>query len=208
MNITNSNASKLLINIEVSGDISNAPYVYNYPVNIILPGNSSKLVPFEVSLISLVQGTLNSAWEVKTIRFKYNRPSIKGMKNMYFTSNVYASGLGCQSLTKNSELQTRCNNIPGCIYCSQYDQQRVLRTSTSDGDTAEGAASGRGLFVSVVPVEETKLFPADYTGVCVDGTNTLVCPEYTGSASRVGKNLWVVLFAFLFGVFHAISGVN
>lgn len=201
MSITNRNATDLRIQVEVSGDILNAPTIYDYPSTLTLSGpGQSIVVPITVSFETLKSGSAGAAYEQKQIIFKYSRPSISTLPTLTFASNVYASAANCDALLAK-DIIIRCGSIPGCIYCSQYPAQRVL-TANEEEVVGDGDGDGfhlnkrrsdkvgdnsfdkqRGLFVSVIPVEETLLFPTEYPGVCVDGTNTLSCPTFDSSAA-------------------------
>ncbi len=187
MNITNKNDTSLAIVIDVVGTLVNAPSIFNFPKSINVPGNSSTVVSFQVSFSQITKLSVGAKYENKVLRFKYTRPALKDIPAAFFTSVVYVLATGCDTLPKENYL-SRCNALPGCIYCSEYPAQRVLKAAEEekeDNRVGGGGERDRGLLISIVPIEESILFPSNYPGVCIDGTSTLACPVFESSASSV-----------------------
>ncbi len=176
INITNTNSTYINVVLDASSSSNNddlGPDISFIENNVNIPGNDSALFHVNVSFYSLFDLT-KKMWQSKEVKLTIKRPSfsVTGAKRSFV---IYPQAVGCSNLTISN-----CINLPGCFYCMKYEGMRVLLEGDNQANT------NRSLYTAVIPSQEGSL-PLTYSdGYCIDGWNTMDCPDVNGAPSRHG----------------------
>ena len=85
-------------------------------------------------------------WEVKSIKIHY---IVNSISYIYMIS-IYPTAYNCDSIGTGKSVSTPCSHIPGCIYCIQYGDMRVLRGSEEGGlGSGLGLDAGTGIDIGI-----------------------------------------------------------
>lgn len=211
----NSNTTDVVFSMALyHSDEDYSPTVLLPEEDIIVPGNSSIIIPVRSSITDLLSGN-KTLWEAKTIRVLFGRPELFSYL-ITLDVKLYPDTLKCSAITDRST----CVSLPGCMHCYSNPGYRVLYTLD---EACQGNESGinetnrcrRDLFSNVIP-SSTNADIGDPTqnGLCLNGWRTTDCGNYEYSrhtsqykeSSVVHIAIGATIFAAVFaGSFYAFS---
>lgn len=174
INITNTNSTYINVVLDASSnDVNLGPDITFIENDVNIPGNHSELFHINVSFYSLFNLT-KKMWQSKKVTLSIERPSfsVTSTKRSFV---IHPIAVGCSDLTIN-----HCINLPGCFYCMKYEGMRVLLEGENQ------ANANRSLYTAVIPSQEGTLPLTNSDGYCIDGWNTMDCPDINGAPSRYG----------------------
>eukprot|EP01041_Mallomonas_annulata_P009600 gene9600-19954_t len=181
--VTNPNDFPLYLLVNISGSMAYDPYVnFSTDFKSILHPLSTGNITVDISMKRVFSGIIQQ-WNVKTINI-YSSMSSSNMMNPYQSTDIDIDVVvsDCNLISTPSV----CSSSPGCIYCAQYPNIRLLQEAVDDVDVDEGDSSfhrnkfiitgvARRLYNSLVP---GAVGDVSYKlgGQCISDTDPTRCP--------------------------------
>ena len=174
LTLTNNNDTWAMVWLDVEGnDVTVGTVLVPTVPDITLPWTSFNLsahasVTFNLtgSLSRLFENTNDKlTWGIKTLQLKYRRVGYAiDRGNSTISMKIYPASKNCDTYSKSKKT---CARFPGCYFCVEYNDNRVVR-------------SRRKLYTSIVPRMAGELEYDEYQGDCTAGFDPTACQQVEG----------------------------